>query len=238
MPEVEQMEKFEKISTTDWIVDYLKKLITSGEYATGDKLPTQLELARSMNVGRSSVREAMRELQALGLIELKVGNGAFVRSCNITPESAIQWFRENEVVLNDLFEVRLAIEPAAVRLAAGRATNQEIAELRHICEVFAKAAAEEDVSGLVQHDEAFHNHIMTCSHNPLFMQMNEMLTGAFRKYRQRSFRIPATMNDAVEPHWDIYNAICARDPKAAVLHMNRHLEISVRDISDAASGHA
>lgn len=233
----EQTAKFEKISTTDWIVDNLKKRLASGEYATGDRLPTQLELARSMNVGRSSVREAMRELQALGLIELKVGSGAFVRSASITPESAIRWFRENEMLLNDLFEVRMAIEPVAVRLAALRATNAEIAELKRICEVFAQAAAEADVAGLVQYDEAFHHHVMTCSHNPLFMQMNEILTGAFRKYRQRSFRIPSTMNDAVEPHRDIANAIGARDPNAAVLHMNRHLEISVRDISAAAGSH-
>jgi Transcriptional regulators len=236
MATVTQMEKYEKTSTIDWIVDNLKKRITSGEYAIGSRLPTQLELARSMNVGRSSVREAMRELQALGLIELKVGSGAYVRSDSITAESAIKWFRENEMLLNDLFEVRLAIEPVAVRLAALRATNAEIALLRRICEVFARAAAEADVDGLVRHDEEFHTHIVTCSHNPLFAQMNEIITGAFRKYRQRSFRIPATMQNAVEPHWDIFNAINARDAAAAVLHMNRHLEISVRDVSDAAGG--
>ena len=200
----------------------------------GGRLPTQQELARSMNVGRSSVREAMRELQALGLIELKVGSGAYVRQQNITPESAVTWFRENEVLLNDLFEVRLALEPAAVRLAASRATNAELAELQRISELFAKAADEADVDGLIRYDEAFHKQIIACSRNHLFMQIIEILTKAFRKYRQRSFRIPATMNDAVEPHWDIFGAIKNRDAAAAVLHMNRHLDISMKDISDAA----
>ncbi len=229
------MEKHQKVSTADWIVETLKKRIANGAYAVGERLPSQFELAKSMNVGRSSIREAMRELQAMGLIELKTGSGAYLKATTITPESALRWFKENEVVLNDLFEVRLAIEPAAAKLAATRANKQEIEELRHICEAFSAAAADADVTKLVEYDEKFHNQVMLCSHNPLFLQMNEILTSAFRKYRQRSFRIPESMNDAVEPHWDIYNAINNRDVDGAARHMFRHLDISVRDISAAAS---
>ena len=229
------MEKHKKVSTTDWIVDTLKKRIANGDYAVGDRLPTQQELAESMNVGRSSVREAMRELQALGFIELKAGSGAYLRSSVITPESAITWFQENAALLSDLFDVRFAIEPVAARLAASRCVSSEIADLEGICARFDRAAAAADVNGLVSLDEAFHRQVIVMSHNPLFGQMNEILTQAFRKYRLRSFRIPFTMNNAVEPHRDICESIKRRDSAAAALHMNRHLEISLKDVSTAAN---
>lgn len=229
------MEKHKKVSTTDWIVDTLKKRIAGGSYAVGDKLPTQMELAESMNVGRSSVREAVRELQAIGLIELKAGSGAYLRSATITPESAMSWFQENAGLLSDLFDVRFAIEPVAARLAATRCLAAEIDELRSICDRFDRAAVDSDTNGLVSLDEAFHRQVVVMSHNPLFGQMNEVLTQSFRKYRLRSFNIPFTRNNAVEPHRDICHALERRDSAAAVLHMNRHLEISLKDISAAAS---
>lgn len=225
----------ERQTTADWVVDTLKKHIASGNYMVGDKLPTQMELARMLNVGRSSIREAMRELQVLGLVELRTGSGPILRSTMITPESAVSWFKENALLLTDLFEVRFAVEPAAAKLAAIRAGNDDIAGLEKAFDLFLEAAKREDVNQLVLQDEAFHGGIVHASHNPFFLKINELLTQEFRKYRQRSYRISSNSFEAVDPHRDILNAITRRDPEAASLQMTRHLEISLRGITAAAT---
>lgn len=227
------MEKRERKTTADWVVDTLKKHIANGAYVVGEKLPTQHELAKALDVGRSSIREAMRELQVLGLVELRSGSGAVLRSTMITPESAVHWFKENALLLSDLFDVRFALEPAAAKLAATRATCADIAKLEEAFNLFVAAADNGDISQLVLQDEAFHGQIVHCSHNPFFLKINELLTQEFRKYRQRSYRVATNNHEAVEPHRDVLNAIKKRDPEAAKLQMNRHLELSLRGITSA-----
>ncbi|MDR1611252.1 MAG: FadR family transcriptional regulator [Planctomycetota bacterium] len=227
---VEQSRR-KRQTTADWVVDTLKKHIASGNYMVGDKLPTQMELAKMLNVGRSSIREAMRELQVLGLVELRTGSGATLLSTMITPESAVNWYKENALLLTDLFEVRFALEPASARLAAIRASKEDIDKLEEAFTLFVKAAAAVDVNQLVFQDEAFHSGIVRSSHNPFFLKISELLTQEFRRYRQRSFRISSNSFEAVDPHRDILNAISRRDPDSAFLHMTRHLELSLRGIT-------
>lgn len=232
---LENMEKRERQTTADWVVDTLKKHIANGSYVVGEKLPTQHELAKALDVGRSSIREAMRELQVLGLVELRSGSGAVLRSTMITPESAVHWFQENALLLSDLFEVRFALEPAAARFAATRATGEDIAKLEEAFDGFVAAADSGDISRLVLQDEAFHGQIVRGSHNPFFLKINELLMQEFRKYRQRSYRVSCDNHEAVEPHRDVLAAIKRRDPEAAMLQMNRHLELSLRSITAAAT---
>lgn len=153
----------------------------------------------------------------------------------ITQESAVSWVKENALLLTDLFDVRFAMEPAAARLAAIRARGEDLAGLEEAFGLFHEAAKNRDVNQLVLQDEAFHGGIVRSSHNLFFLKINELLTQEFRKYRQRSYRIAKSGFEAVEAHRDILNAIARRDAESATLHMTRHLEISMRDITEVAT---
>ena len=130
----------QKISVTEKTIEYLKEKILQPETKIGDKLATEHEVCETLNVGRGSVREAFRNLEAQGYIEIKPGRGAFVvRKTGDDEVSLSEWFDRNRLKLNDYTEVREIVEPKAARLAAERSTE---AELEHLTAIHTQFVAE------------------------------------------------------------------------------------------------
>jgi GntR family transcriptional repressor for pyruvate dehydrogenase complex len=228
--------KIEKISITDEVVKRIRDFIKSGEYAVGDKLPTEMELREQLGVGRSTIREAFRVLQAIGLIELRSGRGAFVKGQNDnTYETIKRWFVEKEAELSELMEVRMAIEPIAVKLAIQRGRPEQIEQLREIHDAFKKAVERRDAIDLATLDESFHNAIVEASNNGLLIKIGRLIADAFVAYRTRSFAVPENMTHALEPHERIMNAILRKDAKSAIQGIQKHLEVSLEDMSKVVS---
>ena len=111
--------------------NHIRDSILSGAYRRGDKLPAEMELCELLHVGRSTVREALRVLQAMGLVEIRHGKGAFVtdRENAVTPE---MWFQKYNYKVADIMQVRLPIEQMAVRLAASNMQEKELSHLQEI----------------------------------------------------------------------------------------------------------
>jgi GntR family transcriptional repressor for pyruvate dehydrogenase complex len=224
--------RIEKISITDEVVKRIRDLIKSGDYAVGEKLPTEMELRDQLGVGRSTIREAFRVLQALGLIELKAGRGAFVKEYKDTTYETIKnWFVKKEAELSDLMEVRMAIEPLAVKLSIQRGTARQIDQIQEIHEAFKKAVANQDTIELATLDESFHDAIVEASNNDLLIKIGRLIADAFVEYRTRSFAVKENVIHALDPHEMIVGAILSKDEKAAILGIQRHLEISLEDMS-------
>lgn len=209
-------------------------MILSGEVGVGKKLPTEMELRERFGVGRSSVREAIRTLQAIGLVEIRPGTGAFVAAQDQSQRTIHEWFVEKETELDELMEVRLAIEPAAVRLAAQRATTAEVAEIDNIHRQFLAAVAENDAVRLAALDEAYHRSIMRASHNKMLAKMSDLVADALRDYRARSFTVSELLKNAVGPHSDILKALQNGDSELGSAAMETHLDISLEDIRKVA----
>lgn len=229
------MKKIERVSVTDAVVDSVRRLIATDEYAVGDKLPTELDLCERLGVGRSTVREAFRVLQALSLIELRPGKGAFVRRKSMDGQEAIrEWFIENKTEVDELMEMRMAIEPLAAKLAIGRGNPEQLKQIRTIHEAFCTAVKENDVIGMATLDESFHNAIMEASNNMLLMKIGRLLADSLMKYRTRSFAVTENTTHAVIPHTRILDAIAARNEKEVVSAMLAHLEISLADMNKVA----
>lgn len=227
-------ERVQKISVTDEIVSRIRAMILSGEVGVGKKLPTEMELRERFGVGRSSVREAIRTLQAIGLVEIRPGTGAFVAAQDQSQRTIHEWFVEKETELDELMEVRLAIEPAAVRLAAQRATTAEVAEIDNIHRQFLAAVAENDAVRLAALDEAYHRSIMRASHNKMLAKMSDLVADALRDYRARSFTVSELLKNAVGPHSDILKALQNGDSELGSAAMETHLDISLEDIRKVA----
>lgn len=225
------MKPLESISRTEKVLESLKEYITSGEISVGDKFSTEQEICRKLKVGRSTVREAYRILQTMGYIELKAGRGAFVSKINNDETgSAANWFSKHGLQIMDFMEVRMVLEPLAVKLAIERATEEEIENLVEIQYQFESALSSKDSVKLSVLDETYHNTIFEATHNKLLIELNKKISSAFSVYRSKAFSMHENMANALEPHRKILGAIKQRNVRTAQSEMLKHLEISMKDI--------
>ncbi len=225
------MEKIERISLTEKVAKRIQSLIDSGNYTVGDRLPTESEFCEQLGVGRSTLREAFRMLQALGMIELRPGIGAFLKHKDIAPAEAIKkWFLAKETEVCELMEVRMAIEPLAARLAIVRGRESQVARLHAIHEAFSTAVREQDVIGMATLDESFHNAIMEASNNDILIRIGNILADALRAYRTRSFAVSENITHALLPHERILQAIMERNKDGVGPAILAHLEVTLEDM--------
>ena len=142
------MKEITRVPIVQQVVNNMKEYIMSGQIDVGQKLPTEKEWCEKMGVGRGTVREAFRILEAKGLIEIKPGRGAFVAGTKeLEKEDIVEWFVKNEMELKDYIEVRQAVEPLVARLVAENGLDEELNQLEKIHRRFIKAVGEGDFFG-------------------------------------------------------------------------------------------
>ncbi len=226
------MNAVQKISAVQQVEEKLREYLQEDSVKVGDKLPTERELCEVLNVGRGTVREAIRVLQAKGLVDLQAGRGAFVaRKSETANEDLANWFRTNEVEVRDLIEIRNAIEPLAVRLAVMRMSDKELSKLIAIHTQSQIAAENNDAPALATLDEKFHACIIEGSHNKALVDINRIIMLNLANFRGKTFTIPANVHNFIPAHTSILNAIRARDTAAADTAMRLHLEAVATDLA-------
>src|SRR2546427_7957203 len=143
------------------IVRQIKAMISEGRLKSGDQLPPERDLAEKFLVSRTSVREALRALESVGLIEIRPGEGTFVREISVEAlvEPLALVLLSQRAMIEELFEARRLLEPTIAGLAARRATRDEVHEMERILDEQAKEIAAGN-TGLAQ-DAAFHAAIGT-----------------------------------------------------------------------------
>ncbi|MDF2613710.1 MAG: GntR family transcriptional regulator [Clostridia bacterium] len=231
------MKAIQRTPVVQLVVDNIKAYILSGEISKGDKLPTEKDLCEKLSISRSTLREAIRILQAHGFVELKPGKGAFVaRTRELDLEDVIEWFISHEVELIDFIEVRQAIEPLAIRLAIQRVTPKDLAILQHINDQFVKSIMKDDVPNIILLDELFHNTIVEVSRNKLLISINNKISECFKEFRSKTFRVPANARNAITPHSKIMEAIEQHDVEAGEKYMKEHLNSVIADLNKITNG--
>ncbi len=227
------MKQIKRIPVTKQISDSIKDSIIKGQFKVGEKLPAEKNLCDLLGVSRSSLREAMKELQAQGYIELRVGRGAFVSDDKPHDyESLKQWFRKAAPTLEEYTQVRVTLEPQIAYLAALNGTLEEKEKLSKIHESFVEAEKEKNTSKLASIDEEFHTQIFDMAKNSVFYQINEFLNVGLRPYRIRSIAFKADSQNTIEEHYSICEAINNGDGEMAKVAMERHLNKSKSEIQD------
>ena len=221
------MEPVRYTSITDLTVESIKELIQSDEYQIGDKLPSEQPPCGMLQVSRTCVREALRILQARRFLDIRSGKGSFILKKNELSPEVQKWVDEPDISFMDYIEVRLAMEPLAVRLAISHATGQETQALERLHERFAAAVKSGDVAGMIEADSRFHSYIMDCSRNKLLININREMQGIINKYRTKQTR---TYKNAIEPHERIVQAFRDRDVVGGVKTMREHIYEIMRDI--------
>ena len=206
------------------IVRQIKQLISEGQLKSGDRLPPERDLAEKFVVSRPSVREALRALESLGLIEIRPGEGTFVREVSIDAlvgPLALLLTTQREAIA-ELFEARRLLEPALAGLAAARATRDEIQEMDRILEAQAKEIAAGN-TGLAQ-DAAFHAAIGAAAHNRAITRLAHAIMDLLSQSREESLNTPGRPTRSHQDHRRILAAITARDERAARQAMLDHVE--------------
>lgn len=211
-------------------VAQIKHLIESGEIKPGDKLPTERELTEQLKVSRSSVREALRTLEALGLIEVKPGLGTFVRSAAREVhdgEDSLTFQAE----IDDLLEVREILETKACRLAAQRGTPEDLDAMARAIDDMQEALAAGDLAKLVLADMAFHHAITRAARNNLLVRLEAAIAHQLIDCRRVFLSLEGAPIRSIDRHQMILQALKAADGEWAASIMVDHLkavEASVR----------
>ncbi len=205
------------------IVRQIKTMISEGRLNSGDQLPPERDLAEKFVVSRTSVREALRALESLGLVEIRPGEGTFVREVSV--ESLIEplamvMFSQREAI-GELFEARRLLEPAIAALAARRATPEEIHEMERILEEQAKEIAA-GRTGLLQ-DAGFHAAIASAAHNQAITRLVHGIMDLLGQSREESLNTPGRPMRSHQDHRRVLEAIRQRDEHAAEQAMRDHV---------------
>ena len=201
-------------------VSQLREQVLSGQWPVGGRLPAETELAQRLEVGRSTVREAVRALVHAGLLETRQGSGTFVRS--ITPGA--EWEpRLRRAAVLEAYEVREALEVQAARLAASRRTEADIEALR-ACLAERDSARGTDAR-FVEADLAFHRAVVAAAHNPLLAEMFDSFAAVLREALIAIRSDQAVQGpDADAAHARLAAAIEAGDAAAAAQATHDHLD--------------
>jgi len=217
------------------IVRQVKQLIAAGRLKSGDRLPPERDLAEKFVVSRTSVREALRALESRGLIEIRAGDGAFVRDISVETliEPLALVILPHREAVGELFEARRLLEPAIATLAARRATPAEIAEMERILEAQGKEVAE-GRTGVAQ-DAAFHAALAGSAHNRAISRIVNALMDLLTQSREESLQTPGRPARSHRDHLRILEAIRRRDEMAAHRTVLDHL-IAVEGLVMEAQG--
>ena len=210
------------------IVDQIKQLIARGELKPGERIPSERELAILVGVSRPSVREALMVLEAMGFIESRQGGGTFVRTLTettLTDPLARLMEQKDPRMLHALAEVRMGLESWSAYLAAQRADEQEIEELRQIYRTMEEQAAEGGWDADV--DARFHYAITAATHNTVQVHVLDTIHSLFHTTIQVAltefYRKAGYIERLLAQHREIIDGIAARDPERARQKMLAHL---------------
>lgn len=223
-----------RVSAVQQVEESLKKYITSDAVQIGDKLPTEKQLCSDFGVGRGTIREAIRLLQAKGLVEIRPSRGAFVLQKHEAQQDEVaDWFHANEFELRDLNDIRTAIEPLAVKLAIQRCSNDEIRQLRDIHQKAVYAAQNQDIPNLARLDEAFHSYIFECARNRPLADINKKIVASLATFRSKTFFFPRNVQNFIPAHAAILEAFEKRDITMGQANMIAHLELVAIDLAQS-----
>ena len=230
---LEELRPSEGSSLVDAVIERLEELIFGG-LEPGEALPSEGQLAEALAVSRLTVREATRTLAARGLLEISKGRRPRVAAPNgaVVGDFFKSAVRRDPRAMLDLLEVRRALEVHIAALAARRATNGDIADME--MSIQAMRAAGDESEAFHAADVRFHENLAAASGNRLLVFLIEALAEPLRESRLRSFAGHRArgggIDDVIQQHQTILDAVKTRNPKSAAQAMRSHLEQTERDL--------
>lgn len=211
------------------VADKIRRAVHLGQYVEGDRLPSEVELARKLGVSRVTLREGIRHLEGEGYLDIQQGRsgGLYVAGVKGTRESRVAHVRSRWEEIEKLFDFRLAVECAAGRLAA---TNRSQQDLERIEQAIGDLKAADNVSKCRAADAEFHLAVADASENPYLRDaVEEARAGMFLPLDVFDFSMECWSNQP-DQHRKIYRAIAGQNPARAAKLMQEHVEYARAEI--------
>jgi GntR family transcriptional repressor for pyruvate dehydrogenase complex len=211
------------------IVAQIRRHVVDGRLQPGARLPSERVLSVRFRVSRASVREAIRALESMGLVQILSGDGTYVASgLDVFLGAWRSSTPQKKRALRDAFEARKIIEPEIAALAASRATGAEIRRMEAILAQQAHEVARGETG--VEPDTAFHSLLACSTKNQLLLKLNESIVDGLCKTRERSLHAPGRPARSLAGHRTILDAVRARNPGRARIAMLHHLQEIERNV--------
>lgn len=204
--------------------EQLISYVVKGQWKAGDRIPPERELCQQLGIARTSLREALKAMELIGMLDSRVGDGTFVcpRSEFLSRPLLWAFTGTDHVELRDIMEAREFLERDLVGLAAERASHAEIEAIGATVNAMREGIAKGE--SILEFDMAFHLAIAEAAHNEVLCNAVQLLRNLLRRWLILKLLIPAVPSKVLKQHEAIYKAIKARDADAAREAMWGHLE--------------
>ena len=199
------------------IIDILKKSILENDLKPGDRI-VETRWAKKLGVSQAPVREAIRELTVMGLVENRPYQGAFVKEIN-----------KQDII--DSYNVRMALEIQAMKHAAEKITNKQMADLKKLLTAMKRSVKNNDFDSFIENDSLFHSKILEIDNNKLLISLWEQCR--IREYTRFSSIISKeSLQELADRHDLLYNALEKKDITLITEEIERHFQLLIEELID------
>lgn len=228
------LKPIKKQRVSDLAVEQITQWLSSRQWKPGDSLPSERQLMQQLGISRVAVREALRVLEVMGLVEVQPGKGIFVTQ----PEHSIfgpleKWLSIHQEALLEHFEVRMLIEPHAAAFCAQRASKDQVGAMKKALEKFKEANARKDLIGMIRSDTQLHQLIAVATGNRTLATLMGTFTSSLLEGWKASLRVEGRGDKTVLEHGAIVGAIEKGESEKAKTLMREHLSSAVRELKQA-----
>ncbi len=214
------------------VVEELKGLISAGSLRPGEPLPPERQLMEEIGVSRSSLREAFRVLELMGLIESIPGKGRFVRKPRKETGAPVRTEQLEDNAILELMEARRVLDPAIASEAARRAFPSDLTKLRRLLSPPHEEGVEE-IEFRAKTDFNFHYALAEATKNFVFVNIVKMTFNLIMATHERIYTLLSDKEAYINEHRTIYEAILDHDPERASQAAHQHIERIYRNLQDA-----
>ena len=214
-----------RVTLGEQVAAQLSDQITEGRWKPGEKLPSESELCSTLKIGRSTLREALKSLAFVGMVQMRPGDGTYVieESGNLIDRIMSRGLLKSEKELQDVGEARMLIESEIAALAAARAESGDLKALDDLLEEMGLSLAGNG-RRFVDLDVEFHLTIAKSAKNQMFYELLTPIRGLLTEWISKSQELPGIKESAHRQHGKILAAIRGREPEKARHAMRTHLQ--------------
>jgi len=216
-----------RTTLTESAFEQLISYVVNGSWKSGDRIPAERDLCQQLGIARTSLREALKAMELIGMLDSRVGDGTFVcpRSEFLSRPLLWAFTGTDHAELRDIMEARTLIEENLAGLAAERGSEEEISAIEQAVQMMRDSIERGD--SILEADLAFHLAIASAAHNEVLRNAVQLLRNLMRQWLYFKLLLPDVPQIVVKRHETVLQAIRRRDPSAARAAMRKHLDETV-----------
>lgn len=215
------LTKTTRLTLVDQVVNQMESLIESEEWSVGTKIPPEPELVKRLGVSRNSIREAVRALVHVGMLEARPGDGTYVRASSHFKAALARRIQKSDVA--QTLEVRNCLEMEAALLAALRRTSDDADVVKDCLRRSNMAANREDLAAFVEEDIELHRAVVAATHNSVLIDLYGHMTDSLRESIYDTVS-KTKLKEHYNTHKDLVESIIAQDPNRAENAVQAHIK--------------